>query len=52
MTQGEKLGLLGALTAKEKEEQLEHLSQAEVEEGPQLTSCPAPSHRDDGSRED
>jgi hypothetical protein len=34
MAQGEELGFLGSLAAKEKEEQLEDLSQAEVDEGP------------------
>jgi hypothetical protein len=34
MAQGEELGFLGFLAAKEKEEQLEDLSQAEVDEGP------------------
>jgi hypothetical protein len=34
MAQGEELGFLGALAAKEKKQQLEHLSQAEVDEGP------------------
>jgi hypothetical protein len=52
MAQGEELGFLGSLAAKEKEEQLEDLSQAEVDEGQQLASGSPPSHRDDGSRED
>ena len=52
VAQSEELDLLGVLTAKEQEDQLEQLTEAEVDEGPQLTSCPVPSHRDDGSRED
>jgi hypothetical protein len=34
VAQGEELGFLGARAAKEKKHQLEHLSQAEVDEGP------------------
>ena len=52
MAQGEEFGLLGAPAAKEQEDQLEQLTQAKVDEGPQLTSGPASPHRGDGSRDD
>jgi hypothetical protein len=50
--QGEELNLLGLFAPKEQESQPKQLSDAEVDEGPQLTTGPVPSHRVDGSRDE
>ena len=50
MAQSEELNLLRGFGAKRQKEQVEHATDNEVEEGPQLTSDLMPSHRDDGSR--
>ena len=52
IAQGEELDLLRPLGAKRQKEQVEHATNSEVDEGPQLASGPAPSQRIDGSRED
>ena len=52
MTKCDQLDILGLLGAKEQESQPEQVTDSQVDEGPQLPTCPAPSHRDEGSRAD
>jgi hypothetical protein len=52
VAQGDQLDFLGLFGTKEQECQPEEVTGSQVDEGPQLPTCPVPPHRDEGSRAD